>query len=104
MRPGLGFDVARFVAVDHRAAVEVQAKTVLPAVGPVGGQAALDVRRQIWPFHLHPMHGRIFKIAQPAFFKVDAIEHARHVGRLAKRRRQQASSVKMKQAVCRMVR
>src|SRR5437016_13054047 len=60
---GAGFDALGIVAVEERAAVEIEAEAELAGVGAVGGEVAVDVVGEAGAFGLEPGNGWVFVVA-----------------------------------------
>ena len=74
------------VAVEERAAVEVEAEAVVGGAGAVGGEAGGEVVGEAGRFDLDPVHGEVFLVAEAGFLEVDGAEDARDGRRLAEGR------------------
>src|SRR5438552_4023727 len=76
------FDAAGIVAVDQRAAVEIETEAVFAGTGAIGGEAAVDVMREAGTFGLVPVHWKIFEVAEIVFLEIEGAEDAVDVGGL----------------------
>ena len=81
MRARMNRDFLGIVAIDQRAAVEIEPEAPLPAVGGVVGELAVDVVGQARAIDLEPVHGQVFAIAQPAFLEIDGFEYPADIHR-----------------------
>src|SRR5262245_55063436 len=76
-----------WIAINQRAAVEIETETVLPAARAVGREPSIHVMRQSLSFDLRPVHRQFFDVAEASLFEVEGTEHATDAGGLSARDR-----------------